>query len=191
MQRNGYPPNFISQQTNRTRTRSRHTQNTQPTKQDYIYFDFPYIDDATDRQVRKVFRDLDLPIRLYRRSHTLRNALKNTPPLDPCTMKDCRLKNEQCLVQNCVYKLTCSKCHEAYIGSTTRTFHTRFKEHMSSDKSSVSAHRRQCQATFSTSIIAREHDPVKLRFKEALLIQKHNASINSRAEREELQHLIV
>lgn len=191
MKQNGYPANFIGQQTNRRKTRNRQTHNTQPTSQDYMYFDFPYIDDTTDRQVKKIFRDLDLPVRLYRRSHTLRNALNKTPPQDECNMKDCLLKNEQCLIKNCVYKLTCSKCHEVYIGSTFRTFHARFKEHMTSNNSSVSAHRKQCRSSFSSKIIAREHDPVKLRFKEALLIQKHNASINSRAEREELQHLIV
>jgi hypothetical protein len=156
-----------------------------------MYFEFPYISDAIDRQVKRVFREIDLPVRIYRKSHTLRNALKDKPPTEDCRMKTCKLKNDQCLVKNCVYQLTCTNCQEIYIGSTTRAFHTRFKEHLTSDNSSVSAHKSTCQASFVSKIIARENDPVKLRFKEALLIQSRNATINSRAEREELQHLIT
>ena len=156
-----------------------------------MYFEFPYLNDTIDRQIRKVFKEIDLPVRIYRKSHTLRNALKDKPQTEACRMKTCLLKNDQCLIRNCVYQLTCTKCQAVYIGSTTRTFHTRHKEHMTSDTSSVSSHKTKCQAEFTTKIIARENDPVKLRFKEALLIQKYNATINSRAEREELQHLIT
>ena len=156
-----------------------------------MYFEFPYINDAIDQQVKKVFREIDIPVRIYRKSRTLRNALKDKPPTEDCRMKTCQLKNDHCLIRNCVYQLTCTKCHAIYIGSTTRTFHQRYKEHMTTDTSSISAHKTTCQATFTSKIIARENDPVKLRFKEALLIQRNSATINSRAEREELQHLIT
>ena len=186
MQSNGYPANFLRDENARRRPRDT---NTKP--EDYMYFEFPYINDTIDRQVRKIFKEIEFPVRIYRKSYTLRNALRDTPRTQECRMKNCQLNNDQCLIRNCVYQLTCSKCHEIYIGSTTRTFHTRFKEHMTVDTSSVSAHKTNCQASFTTKIIARDHDPIKLRFKEAILIQRHSASINSRAEREELQHLIT
>ena len=188
MQSNGYPANFLRNENPRRRPRD---DNTQATPEDYMYFEFPYINDTIDRQIKKVFKEIELPVRIYRKSYTLRNALKDKPTTQECRMTTCQLKNDQCLIKNCVYQLTCNRCHEIYIGSTTRTFHTRFKEHMTTDTSSVSAHKTKCQTSFTTKIIARDHDPIKLRFKEAILIQRHSASINSRAEREELQHLIT
>ena len=88
------------------------------------------------------------------------------------------------------YKITCNKCQEFYIGSTIRPFHDRLKEHQTKEESSVRIHQQQCQADFKYEIIARENDAIKLRFKEAMLITKQKATINSRAEREELRHLI-
>ena len=149
------------------------------------------VSDAIDRQVKRIFKEIDLPVRIYRKSRTLRHALKDKPPTKDCRMTTCQLKNDQCLVKNCVYQLTCTNCQAIYIGSTTRAFHTRYKEHLTSENSSVAAHKSICHANFTSKIIARENDPVKLRFKEALLIQSRNATINSRAEREELQHLIT
>lgn len=170
------------------------TQTTTVNKQDYIYFKFPYVSDKVDRQVKKIFKQVDLPVRLCRQSFTLRNALAPKKKTPRCTMKDCTLRNDLCFKTNCVYKLTCDKCSECYIGSSIRTFHQRLKEHLKMDEknySSVAAHRRICKASFTSRIIATERDPVMLRFKEALLINQHNAKINSRNEREELQHLIV
>ena len=132
-----------------------------------------------------------LTVRLYRKSFTLRNALQKRPPTtEVCRMNDCQLKSELCFIKNCVYKLSCNNCQDAYIGSTIRPFHARFREHLTRAVSSVFQHRSSCHGDFTPSIISKENDPVKLRFKEALLIQKYNPTINSRAEREELQHLI-
>jgi hypothetical protein len=155
-----------------------------------MYFEFPYINDKTDRQIQKVFKDTGLPVRLYRKSFTLRNALRPRRRREECQKKNCTLNNDLCLTKNCVYQLTCQECKESYIGSTARPFHTRLHEHLTQDSSSVSSHRKICRADFTPKILARDNDTVKLRFKEALLIKSHGATINSRAEREELQHLI-
>ena len=187
MRNNGYPDNFLSDTACGTRRNSVR----EDFVKDYIYFEFPYVNDSIDRQVRQIFKDLDLPVRLYRKSFTLRNALqKRRSNTEVCSMRDCYLNNELCFVKNCVYKLTCDNCQQAYIGSTIRPFHARVKEHFTRPVSSVFQHRTKCHGDFTPVIICRENDPVKLRFKEALLITKHNAAINSRAEREELQHLI-
>ena len=158
---------------------------------DSMYFEFPYINDKTDRQIQRVFKELDLPVRLYRKSFTLRRALQKGQKPDKCDKDTCTLKNDLCLRRNCVYKLTCQKCQEFYIGSTTREFHTRLHEHLTQEKSSVASHQKTCHAQFTPKILTTENDTVKLRFKEALLIHQHGATLNSRAERDELQHLII
>jgi hypothetical protein len=184
---NGYPPHFLqcTRESRRTRRAINRTQN-----DELLYLEFPYIDDKTDRRIKRIFRDVNLPIRLFRRSYTLRNALAKKQERHLCTIRGCTLKNDLCLQQCCVYQLTCEKCGEFYIGSTIRHFHTRLREHLTSENSSVYKHRQQCQSDFDSKIIARESDRVKLRFKEALLIHKLNATINSREEREELKSLI-
>jgi hypothetical protein len=57
------------------------------------------------------------------------------------------------------------------------------------DASSVSAHQKICEAPFIAKIKARERNPVKLHFREAVLILKQGITINSRTESEEIQHL--
>ena len=180
---NGYPRNFLNQP-----QRDRYKPQTTP--KDYLYFDFPYLNDATDQKIKKIFRDLDMNVRISRRPHTLRNALQHKERPDPCNLQACQLKNDMCHTQNCVYKITCKKCEESYIGSTKRALHTRIKEHLTDEKSSVYAHQQQCHADLDFKIIGRERDPVKLRFKEAIFISEQNPRMNSRAERDEIQHLI-
>ena len=187
---NGYPPNFLQRrQENKTKNRGA-TNITKPRDIDYTDFEMPYINDRVDKEVRKIFREVGLPVRLYCRSYSLRNALRPTTKAKQCKIKDCKLKNTLCQAKNCVYQIKCTKCHQIYIGSTIRPFHHRFKEHLTDEKSSVHAHQQACHASFETKILARSNDPVKLRFKEAMLILQHGATINSRAEREELLHLI-
>ena len=76
-----------------------------------------------------------------------------------------------------------------YIGSTIRALHQRIKEHLSSQDGSVRSHQQTCKAHFTTSILARETDQLTLRFTEAIMIGEKGATINSRAEREELNSL--
>ena len=185
MRINGYPENFLQS------SRKRKDQSTHRSNEEYMYFEFPYVNDTVDRRIRKIFKDIDLPVRLYRKSYTLRNALRNTsPPIDQCQMKNCTLRNDLCHVKNCVYQITCIRCQKKYIGSTIRPLHIRLREHLSNNNSSIYIHKERCRANFNTKIIARENDPVKLRFKEAMLINSISAEINNRIEREELNHLI-
>ena len=183
---NGYPQNFVKDKPKRKRNTRNQKQAT-----DFMYFNFPYMNDKVDRKVQKIFKDIDMPVRLYRKSHTMRNALKSKSNPKQCQMKDCKLKNNLCLTTNCVYKITCSHCQQSYIGSTLRPFHQRYKEHLTNTIGSVTKHQQICHSNYTCAILTRENDPVKLRFKEALLINNHHAEINSRNERDELQHLVV
>jgi GIY-YIG catalytic domain len=187
MTANGYPTNFLKQ-TNK-RSPQKLTQKHTPANK-FIYFNVPYINDKIDRQISNIFREINLPVRLYRRSYTLRNALRPKQNTEICQTRNCPLNNLLCHRKNCVYQITCTKCKQIYIGSTIRPLHTRIKEHLTLKTSSVLTHHKQCQAELTYNILATDNDAIKLRFKEAMLIHKHNASINNRAEREELQTLI-
>ena len=156
-----------------------------------LYFEFPFICDKIDREIKKVFRDLNLPVRIYRKSFTLRNFLSTKNIKPSCNLTSCKLKNELCYAKNCVYKLTCAKCREFYIGSTFREFYLRYNEHLKIKDSSVYNHMALCKAPLHATIIAKELDRIKLRFKEAILIDKEHPLINSRSEREELSTLFT
>ena len=184
MRMNGYPDDFLH--THRPQTRNL----AQIRNDKFMYFEFPFLSDKIDFQVRKVFKDLQIPVRLYRKSHTLRNALQGKPSTGQCRLRKCTLQSDLCLIHHCVYRLTCDKCEEFYVGSTIRHFHLRHREHMTQHTSSVYQHRVICRATYTSSILARDHDAVKLRFKEAMIIQSSGATISNRMERQELQHLL-
>ena len=50
-----------------------------------------------------------------------------------------------CLRRNAMYQLTCNRCDQQYIGSTTRFFRDRVKEHLNNENSSVKKHIYSCQ----------------------------------------------
>ena len=184
--RNGYPSSFCDNAITRKKTSAR----TQRDNNKMLYFEFPFICDKIDREIKKVFRDLNLPVRIYRKSFTLRNFLSTKNIKPSCNLTSCKLKNELCYAKYCVYKLTCTKCQEFYIGRTFREFHLRYNEHLKIKDSSVYNHMALCKTPLHATIIAKELDRIKLRFKEAILIDKEHPLINSRSEREELSTLI-
>ena len=185
---NGYNDDEIRSITNKTRNR--------PNRQAHIptsktaFFNFPYINDALDRKITNIFKKHELPVRVYRRSYTLRHALRNKPTPYNCNLASCDLKNEHCLTKNCVYCFTCDKCKQKYIGSTIRQLHKRYREHTQDSNSSIFKHTEICRSSYTTTVLAREPDNVNLRFKEAILIAKHSPAINSKIEKEELLYLI-
>ena len=185
LQRNGYPANF-----NHNKPRPpRNSNKNQRTTEQPIYFELPYISDRIDNKVKRIFKETGMNIRLYRRSYTLRNALK-TNTIQQCDKSNCPLKHKLCLKKNIVYKLTCAKCQEIYIGSTHRELHTRFNEHVTNKDGNIYSHKQTCNSQFIPSILATTPDNLCLRFKEAILIGKLKPSINSRAERDEIKNLI-
>jgi Uri superfamily endonuclease len=97
-----------------------------------------------------------------------------------------------CFNKDLVYRISCEKCDNIYIGSTIRKLHDRIKEHLNTENSSVYKHLITYQNTkqnIQVNII-RDNDNVNLRLKEALYIQKEKPSINSRDEYTELADLL-
>ena len=147
------------------------------------------------------FRRYHLKARLVHRSYTLRGAINSKrPTTNNCGKGNCLILNSGiCHRANVVYDVECQACKQHYIGSTVRHLHERLEEHLSvpSKRSSSSVHRHvtRClgrEATSSdiaVSILASDPDPVNLRLREQLLINRLKPSINSREEYAAFSHL--
>ena len=86
-----------------------------------------------------------------------------------------------------------NRCHESYIGSTVRHTHDRVKEHVTKPSSSVYKHlasHGSSESEITVKILIGDNDPVKLRLKEALYIQRKKPKINSKDECNELVDLL-
>ena len=186
LKKNGYPNDIIHRA---LKPKRRRTKNINPVER--VYLKLPFLNDRFYFQVQRIFQKADLPVRVYDRNLTLRQALSQKSAPRKCSKKDCSIQNSNlCFVKKCVYKLTCVKCNSSYIGSTLRDLHSRVKEHMDQANSSVFQHRRLCDATFSVQIMHKASDNPTLRFLEALSISKSRPEINNRQESEGIRHLL-
>ena len=162
---NGYPQRVIETSYD-YKPRNRITDNTE-----WLYFPTPYISDAIDNRIKRIFQKEGIPIRLVHKSFALRQALKPRKKLDGCKKSDCPTSEKGlCFLKDVVYRITCNKCKEIYIGSTIRKLHDRIKEHLNTNKSSVYKHLTACKSSYQNiqvKIITRDKDNVNLRLKEA------------------------
>ena len=182
---NGYPPNTMKT------AKRRPSQHRTRYKEDSVFFNFPFFNDPTHWKIRKIFKEAELPVKLYNTNTSLRDKLKKKEAPPECEKSDCSMSaTGLCFSRKCVYQLTCRGCKAFYIGSTIRELHTRVHEHLTSDKSSVYQHRQRCRETFKVDIITRSWDAKCLRFKEAIAIKEKAPTINSRSECDELSHFL-
>ena len=83
-----------------------------------------------------------------------------------------------------VYKIQCGDCEEGYIGETARPFGVRFREHVSSTRSSTTAvgdHLRNTRHALdlsSSSIVVKENETCKRRIREAIEIHCQVPTLN-------------
>ena len=185
LRQNGYAEHLLRPRTAHSRRKRR------PSPSDnWIYFQFPFVNDSIQRKIQAIFTKNDLPVRIFDRNLTLRNALQKNKHEKACNIRDCSIANSNlCHTKRCVYQLRCTKCLQFYIGSTMRCLHERVREHLTQERSSVFQHRMNCGAPFETKVIARARDNTTLRFKEALLIHDNKPSINVKREIDELLSL--
>ena len=187
---NEYPTDFIEThcKPDKPKQRKKDTGHNQSKR---FYFEFPYIDDKTDRRINHIFKHNNLNVRIYRRSHTLRQRFQKQRTAPTCNKNKCPLNNPKlCNRKMCVYNAKCTKCKQTYIGSTIRALHTRASEHDSDHNSSIYKHKSICKSKFEYSIITTATDITKLRFLEAIHIKSNTPQINSKEESNELNHLI-
>ena len=183
---NGYPENILRPSAKcARRARKKH-----PIDKKWTYFQFPFINDKVQKKVQSIFTRNDLPVRVFDRNLTLRNALRRQQRDNVCNIKSCTMADSNlCHIKKCVYQLRCTNCFQCYIGSTLRRLHERVREHLQQDRSSVFQHKRICGAAFEVRVITRARDNTSLRFKEALLIRERRPAINAKREIDELLSL--
>lgn len=177
---NDYPTDFYDKSINiKKHKRPKKQRNI---NEEFVYLKFPFINDRINNMCRNLFHKLNLPIRLYDHSNTLRKSLSKKRE-HQCTLKECKMKNKDCNTKNCVYQITCS-CGETYIGSTIRPLHIRYKEHLTNEQSPVYQHiKNKNKHTQTVKILSRENNITKLRIKEAYLIKSLRPTMNNKEER--------
>ena len=193
LQRNGYPEN-TTRKHNSTRKHKKEKQQKQ--QHETHYLQLPYISDELNSRIINIFKKEGITVRISHRSYSIRNFLQKSKVTPECKMNNCKINNPKlCNRKNTVYQIKCNKCHQAYIGSTIRTLHTRNKEHHTCKQSSVYQHLRQCQQhhtwSTTTTIISSHPDPINLRFMESLFIKQRKPTINSQEECRALDRLLI
>ena len=188
---NGYPRSFIQSITSET-AQQQQQQHVSATRNhnEWLYLRVPYVSDAIDRKLTRVFKNEVFPVRIVHKSTSLRQVLCKKEDKQPnCSRLNCKTSLQKiCFRKNVVYKIICNRCRNRYIGSTIRHLHDRIKEHMTQSASSVFSHLRACQQdnidifNVTVEIITTENDPVNLRLKEAMHIRKEKPQINTREE---------
>ncbi len=61
-----------------------------------VFLNFPYINDSTDKKVKRILHRENLDVIIYNRNKTLRQALASRPnskEIEECKLQDCPLKN--------------------------------------------------------------------------------------------------
>ena len=87
------------------------------------YLRIPFISDNINHKIKRILKSEHLNVGLAQKSQTtLRSALRTkNRTINNCQMTSCPLKdNKLCFQKNVVYKVTCRKCQQFYIGSTIR-----------------------------------------------------------------------
>ena len=182
---NGYPTD-MHVATRSVRPKQRRTTETQG--KPVFHLQLPFVSDEMDRRLKKTFIKFGFNIRLIHKTSTIQNHLNNdkTNSINAmkCTIKHCPTKaSNLCHRKNVVYEAKCKNCNSIYIGSTTRHFHLRVREHLTTKNSAVFQHAIICQPKdISFSILCSAKDGTDLALKEGILIRKNSPTLNNREE---------
>ena len=104
---------------------------------EWLYLRVPYVSDANDRKLTRVFKNEGFPVRIVHKSTSLRQVLRKKEDKQPnCSRLNCKTSLQKiCFRKNVVYKIICNRCRNRYIGSIIRHLHDRIKEHMTQSTS--------------------------------------------------------
>lgn len=186
MRRNGYSTGDLRRM--ESTGRRRRTRTSSDIQGPFFYLDFPYLGDAVEQRVRRLFQREGINIRLYRRSTSLLDVLRpRQPEVRRCPWPTCPTRETAtCFTKNCVYQIKCVPCRRRYIGSTTRALHERVREHTIPGRSSlIFEHLRTCgngSPQVEVSILTKEKDAINTRLAEAMKIRALKPELNSREE---------
>jgi hypothetical protein len=145
-----------------------------------FFLNIPFVNDGIDKMVKKSLEPLGVKIIISHKLTRLRNLLKprkvGTQRNGSCQI--CGLRSMDCTATHVVYKMTCKKCNEFYIGSTWRRLHLRIREHKSIKSSLVYQHK--CKGEWHTEVLYRTNHVQKMRLMEALIIKDLKPGVNGK-----------
>jgi len=171
-----------------TRRRRAERRAQQHDSNEIFYLDLPYIDERTERKVKKIFQHEGVHIRLYRRSTSLLSLLRpNLNRLPNCNIDGCTINDsKKCFQRNITYHLKCIPCGNDYIGSTVRHLHQRIHDHTHTGQGSeIHQHLLNCnngRAKVQISILNKSKDRINTRISEAVYQKKLRPTLNTRNE---------
>ena len=115
---NDYPETIIQWTNSKPKRRKSKDNQHERKNDDFIYFPFPFISDKVDKQIRRIFHQEKIAVRLTRKNKTLRNVLKQSPHQHQCNLRNCPMTDKtMCNRQSVVYKITCNICNKFYLGA--------------------------------------------------------------------------
>ena len=154
----------------------------------------PYFNEAFSRIVKKKVKEAGISARVVIcPGSKLKSHISNNKSL--CTTKNCIACdiNIPCNTRNFVYKATCLKCDEKYIGCSARPASERIKEYESSirlkhqnERTSLGRHKEEMhngekddlKEMFNIELLAKAKDPLSVFLTEGLLIKQHRPGMN-------------
>ena len=190
---NGYSCNDITKSKCLAEKKKRKTNNNKK----FYYFQMPFISDAFNNKIKRIFNKENINVRFSHQSITLRKFLNNNKTNKSCHLNNCPVKDaHKCLKRNIVYKIQYTKCHKFYIGSTIRHLHIRVREHLTQSTSSVYKHLLSCQSELQkhsvyTTILGHHHENINLRFLEHILIKQYRPNLNLQTDFHFLDPLLL
>jgi hypothetical protein len=155
-------------------------------KEQPYYISFPFINEKINREITKISRKMKINIRCAYNNKNLASILKpkmETSTTKHCAMKNCQIKDKKlCFVKYIVYEAICLECNKIYIGSTTRCFHIRAREHM--NNGALKEHSKTCNKTmqYTFKILSRCRDELDTRISEAQHIKQKKPLLNRKEE---------
>ena len=189
---NGYRKNSMHMNKTTLKSKSIYTSDSKR-----VVLKLDYINDSTNRKLNKLARKYNLPINLVNKpGRQLRTCFNQRNFLENCVCALCNLlfKPNTCKLTYVVYRFTCKHCGQFYIGSTNRTFGSRYYEHRRSlqlqdSKSALSDHAKKDHRgsrftidDFDVRVVRHLCDPVSTRIVESQLINIHKPTINRKHE---------
>lgn len=186
LQRNGYEGLVIQK---RKKRKTAGSSNANPTRKPF-FFSARFVSEKVDRQLRTLFKKMQIPVIMAHRGRTLRGALNKTKKMERmerCNINRCKCPKDLCHANLVIYQCQCSVCHSRYIGSTKRRLHLRVREHCSMQSSAVFQHTNNCEgAQWEVTVLDKARDLVDLRLREGMAIMTRQPELNNREEVGEL-----
>ena len=130
LKHNSYPDNLVNKARQKPRSQKKQSEQHNTT------LCLPFLSNQTTALFNKAVTKSGLAIKVVSKpGRKLKDILRSSRPLDKpqCTLNNCvtcrDLKSGKCTTPNCIYRITCNKCGDIYIGETYRPLHCRYIEH--------------------------------------------------------------